>query len=240
MPTEKERRMLLKPLLERRPDLVYRNRFLFFRPIGHYWRAIRFRNTRRELNLLSLVFPLFAGKFVSFIWGDGTHPESKHRLRPSWDDPQRAAKEVSDFVEYEVLPCIADIVSPEELAKHPRYGNDTLDPLFEACFYGDFDEAERQAVAYVDNWGPTNVFYDEERKMYVQEPYSVELVTERHRLSDDAAWRMAYLARLLRTDRSEVPALMHDWEALTAKNFGLHRYWTPTQFPCEADNRTKT
>lgn len=234
MPSEKERRMLLEPLLERRPDLVYRNRFLFFRPVGHYWRAIYFWKTRRkEVHLLSLVFPLFAGQFVSFIWGAGMDEESNHRLQPCWDDPRHAAAQCSDFIEHSVLPCIAGIASPEELAEHPRYGNELLDPLFKACFYGDFDEAERRAIGYVDWWGPTNSSYDEEKKKFVYEPYSIELVTERHRLSDDAAWRMAYLAWLLRTDRSQVPALLHEWEHHTAKKFGIAKHWTRTPFPFE-------
>ena len=233
MPSEKQRRMLLEPLLERRADLAYRNRFLFFRPVGHYWRAVYFWKTRGKVSLLSFVFPLFAGKFVSFIWGEGMAPDSNHLLQISWDDPERAALECSDFIERSVLPCIADIVYPEELAKHPRYCNDILDPLFRACFYGDFDEAERRAVGYVDWWGPTNSFYSEEKKMFVHEPYSIELVTEHHRMSDDAAWRMAYLAQLLRTNRAEVPTLLHEWERHTAKGFGIEEYWAPTAFPCE-------
>ena len=169
MPSEKQRRMLLEPLLERRADLAYRNRFLFFRPVGHYWRAVYFWKTRGKVSLLSFVFPLFAGKFVSFIWGEGMAPDSNHLLQISWDDPERAALECSDFIERSILPCIADIVNPEELAKHPRYCNDMLDPLFRACFYGDFDEAERRAVGYVDWWGPTNSFYSEEKKMFVHD-----------------------------------------------------------------------
>ena len=158
--------------------------------------------------------------------------EANHRLSPPWNDPQRAATEFSDFLEHEVLPRISEIVSPEELAKRPCYGNDHLDPLFAACFYGDFDEAERLAVGYVNWHGPVNGHFNSENK-YIREPYSIELVTEDHRLSDDAAWRVAYLTRLLQTDRSRVPALLHDWEEHTAKKFELTKYWARTPFPFE-------
>jgi hypothetical protein len=232
MTTEKEHRALLQPLLKRRSDLVYQERFLFFRPVGHYWRAAYFwKGSGREVELLSLAFPLFAGKFVSFIWGGGMEEEANHRLHPPWDDPQRAAAEFSDFVEHEVLPCISEIVNPEEMAKRPQYGRPHLDPLFDACFYGDFDEAERRAVSYADWHGPVTGHWTDTG--YVHEPYSIDLATDNHRLSDDAAWRVAYLARLLQTDRSRVPALLHDWEEHTAKKFGVRKYWARTPFPYE-------
>jgi hypothetical protein len=232
MNTEKEHRALLQPLLQRRSDLVYQKRFLFFRPVGHYWRAVYFwKGRRREVKLLSLAFPLFAGQFVSFIWGGGMAEEANHRLLPPRDDPQRAAAEFSDFVEQEVLPCIAAIANPEEMAKRPQYGRPHLDPLFDACYYGDFDEAERRAVAYVNWHGPTHGHWGDHG--YIREPYSIELATEERRLSDSGAWRVAYLARLLQTDRSQAPALLHDWEELTAKRFGLTEYWARTPFPYE-------
>ncbi len=180
---------------------------------------------------MSMAFPLFAGVFVSFIWGSGRTEELNHRFRPSWNDPKRSAAEFSDFVEHGVLPRISEITSPEEMAKRPLYGCAHLDPLFAACFYGDFDEAERRAVAYINWYGPTHGHWGEHK--YITEPYSIELATEDRRLSDSGAWRVAYLAWLLQTDRSQVPALLHDWEEHTAKKFGLTKYWARTPFPYE-------
>lgn len=67
----------------------------------------------------------------------------------------------------------------------------------------------------------------------VYEPFTISAATEDHRFDDSNQWRMAYLGKLLQTDRARVPALLHDWEEFTVNAFKLNKYWTRTPFPCE-------
>lgn len=234
VPSDKERRMLLRPLLERRPDLAYHDKNLFFRPIGHYWRAIRCAHNRRRYQFKSFILPMFAGRTVFRYWGDSAlGDEESERRVDAWSNPERGSVELCELLEGQMLPRIAGITTPEELAKYPRYAASILDAILGGCFNGDFDEAERTVVAYVGFWNSPITLFDQGEQKFVQRPYSIELATEAHRLSEHMQWRMAYLAKLLRTDRSQVPALLHDWESLTVNAFKLHKYWTRTPFPCE-------
>ena len=227
--------MLIRPLLERRPDLADHDKHLFFQPVGHYWRAIACGHNGRRYRFKSFVYPLFAGSSVFLFWGSSAlgDDEGEHRISASWSDPERASMELCDLLERQLLSRIAKVVTPEELAKYPRYENTVLDSIFGACFNGDFDEAERCAVDYVRWYDSPITLLDRTKDKFVQQPYSIEDVTEDHRFNEHMAWRVAYLTKLLQTDRSRVPELLHDWEKHTVNAFKLNDYWTRTPFPCE-------
>lgn len=227
--------MLIRPLLERRPDLAYHENRLFFQPVGHYWRAIDCWHNRRHYRFKSFVYPLFAGSSVFLFWGEMAlgDEEGERRISASWSDPEQASMELCNLLEQQMLPRIANIVTPEELAKYPRYESQYLDAILGACFNGNFDEAERCAIDYVKIWNSPITLLDREKDKFVPQPYSIELATEAHRFNEHMQWRMAYLAKLLQTDRSRVPELLHDWEKHTVNAFKLNDYWTRTPFPCE-------
>lgn len=227
--------MLIRPLMERRPDLAYHKEHLFFQPVGHFWRAIACGHNRRRYRFKSFVYPLFAGASHFLLWGEMPlgDEEGELRLSASWSDPGRASMELCDLLERQLLPRIASVVTPEELAKYPRYKNAVLDSIFGACFNGDFDQAERCAVDYVRWYSSPITLLDRTTDKFVQQPYSVEDVTEDHRFNEHMEWRVAYLAKLLQTGRSRVPALLHDWEEFTVNAFKLNEYWTRTPFPFE-------
>jgi hypothetical protein len=44
MPTNSEMKKLLRPLLDRRPDLAFSRQALFFTPFTHYFRAVAFNH----------------------------------------------------------------------------------------------------------------------------------------------------------------------------------------------------
>jgi hypothetical protein len=47
-------------------------------------------------------------------------------------------------------------------------------------------------------------------------------------------WRSAYLLELLRTDRSGILPLLHEWEDHSVHAMKLEKYWHRTPFPAES------
>jgi hypothetical protein len=240
MPSDKERRMLIRPLMKRRPDLAYHRQDVFLKPLTHYQRGVAFFNvgSSKSFSLRSFVTPLFAGCTIPhFRRTQRTLPPEQRPFAKffgyTWlEDPERTAQEVSDIIEQEALPHIADLTSPEALDKRPDYSEDDIDPALGACFNGDFDRAERIIVAYVEKNKRGHLMgFKDLRGVF--EPYSLDLVTEAHRNHEMEDWRIAYLGKLLQTDRSKVPALLHEWEEVTVNAFKLNKYWTRTPFPCD-------
>jgi hypothetical protein len=240
VPTDKERRMLIRPLMKRRSDLAYHRQYLFMKPLAHYLRGVFFVSGGygRYFTLESFVVPLFAGTtFHYFRRTRKTLPPEQQPfdryIKETWlEDPERSAQEISDIIEHEALPPIADLTSPEALDRRPDYSDDYFDPALGACFNGDFDRAERIILDYVEkNRSGFLMGFKDLRGVF--EPYSLELVTEAHRNHESEYWRVAYLGKLLQTDRSKVPELLHEWEEVTVNAFKLNKYWTRTPFPCD-------
>jgi hypothetical protein len=246
MPSDKERRMLIRPLMKRRPDLAYHRQYVFIKPLGHYLRGVFFGSGSygRYFTLESFVIPLFAGTTYHYFrrTRKTLPPEQQpfdRYIKETWlEDPERAAQAVSDIIEHEALPAVANIASPEAANARPEYAKDDIDPALGACFNGDFDEAERIIVDYVEKNKRGHLMgFKDLRGVF--EPYSLALVTEAHRNHEMEDWRIAYLGKLLKTDRSKVPALLHEWEEVTVNAFKLNKYWTRTPFPCDWWTRSR-
>jgi hypothetical protein len=250
MVTEKQRRALTRPLIQRRPDLAFHRQYVFFRDIRHYLRGVFLEGgTYGGLTLRPFVFPLFdAAKFLYFRRihyppdGQRDRPYDKYYVtdKNRTDlNAEQTALEISDIIEREALPEIAHFDNPAALAKRPAY-SDGKDHVLGACFNGDYDAAVMALDAYLESWKntwalpsrvkryKTNVVYKSE-----YEVFSIDLVTEEHKFHDVGPWRMAYLGKLLREDRSRIPALLHEWEEYTVNNFKLNKYWVRTPFPCD-------
>jgi hypothetical protein len=85
-----------------------------------------------------------------------------------------------------------------------------------ACTSGDYDSAERLLKGA--------------RRMFTH--HSAADSTEEFRFGNPAQ-RLSYLFHLLRTDRSRILPLLHDWEAFMVKECKMTKYWKPSPFPCE-------
>lgn len=251
MVTQKQRRALVRPLIARRPDLAFHRQYVFFRDLHHCLRgAFLGSGTYGGLDLEAFVIPLArALKYPSF---GGPYPFGLPRDQipfvkyyyPGKNEPdlssEAVALEVSDLIEREALPQVEGIVSPAVLAKRPGFAFKFVDDILGACFEGDFDRAEGLVVAYLESWKnrwplpsrikryKTNVVYKPEYEIF-----SIDLMTEEHKFHDVDPWRMVYLGKLLREDRSRIPALLHEWEEYTVNNFKLNKYWVRTPFPCD-------
>lgn len=239
--------MLIRPLLKRRSDLVYHRQYVFLPPLTHYLCGVFFKSGRwgNYFSLHPFVCPLFGGDRYLYFRTSPDEKQFEHEIKQTWvNEPERASAEVCDIIENHALPIIAGVTSPAALAKRPAYARFQVDAVLGACFNGDFDEAERGADAILKRlqglfWKPgaehkiTRVGGKIATIEPVFEDFSTDRVTEEHRFHDMSQWRMSYLAKLLKTDRSRVPALLHDWEEFTVNAFKLNKYWTRTPFPCD-------
>ena len=253
MVSDKQRRALVRPLMKRRPDLAYHRQYVFFRDLRHYLRGVFFESgTYGGFDLRAFVFPLFDATTFHYFRqtrsledDDKDEPFVKYyptdKTGPDHLASEQMALEISDVIEREGLPEVADLASPEALAKRPAYSRAAIDEILGACFNGDYERARHEVESYVEYWKDTweklplgikrfktNVLYETKYKVF-----SFDLVTEEHKFHQSDRWRMAYLGSILRTDPSRIPALLHEWEAFTVKSFNLHKYWTPTPFPCD-------
>ncbi len=234
--------MLIRPLMKRRPDLAYHRQYILIRPVTHYLRCVFFKSGwyGKYFTLISQVAPLFRASSFLALHGRSWEgaPQREYRFHESWmEDPEAAARKLSDLIEQEALPQIADADTPAALANKP-WLMDLNDVVLNACAGGDFDEAERLIVKYVGMYDgrlelPIDWTGKNWRKPAEYEPFSIALATEAHKFHRDSRWRQAYLGKLLQTDRSRVPALLHEWEEFTVNAFKLNKYWTKTPFPCE-------
>lgn len=249
MATDSQRRMLIRPLRKRRPDLVYHRQYVFLRPLTHYLRGVYFCPGRwsNDIWLQPFALPLFGGSnFIYLATSSTRHKvfEYRHQEENWLQDPEEASRKVCEAIEHEALPELEDLTSPEALAARPRYGDDLEYKVLDPCFYGDYDAAQRAADSYLLYWSASSLgWIDDPTKVRKhslslrrrgKERYSTDFAKEEDRFNDSRWKRMEYLGMLLKTDRSRIPALLHDWEEFSVRSFKLEKYWTRTPFPCEA------
>lgn len=241
--------MLIRPLMKRRPDLAYHRQYVFIRPLTHYLRGVYFCPGRlNDVELQPFALPLFGGGDTIYLatsrLTDARQAFSYYHRGDWQQDPEGTSRKVCEVIEHEALPELADLTSPEALSAHPAYGRTLEYKILNPCFYGDYDTAQRAADSYLLYWSSSSPGWIDDpaevRKRSLslrrrgKECYSTDFATEESRFHEDRWKRMEYLGMLLKTDRSRIPALLHDWEEFSVKSFKLEKYWTRTPFPCEA------
>lgn len=228
MPTTQElKTILLRPLLESRRDLAFARRVIFFSPLTHYLRGVVFvSKLSGAADVVAFACPLYTGGIhVDF---DATAKQYEFRLEPEWkDDPTNASRKLCDILEKRFLPPVEAIVDFERHVQAPEYlpvnepdrwqGPHMLFwRALAACTAGDHHSAEKLLEPIGTRWAS-------------KYPAGV---TEEFRFGDFFQ-RFLYLLYVLRTDRSQVLSLLHDWEAFTVKSCKMTKYWKPSPFPCE-------
>ena len=226
MPTGRELKKLLQPLLAQRPDLAFVGRVLFFQPLTHYLRGVGFDFSRfhSASGAVSFAHQLYNGQDTpDFGYSNGY----TYQMSLDWEqDFTRTSARLCEVMEQQAVPPVEGIVDYVEHQRRPPYlcllawqeladspkGSFTV--ALGECSVADFDAAEK-------------------RLSDTLRPSPFDAVIEVSRYSDNLFGRMRYLLNLLREDRSQVLSLLHDWEAHAVKGMKLTRYWKPTPFPGE-------
>ena len=225
MPTGAELKVLLRPLLKRRPELAFVRRVLFFAPLRHYVRGVAFGwSSWGSSDVIPFASPLYTGDFVYDVRVVAYQDE--FTIWTEWkDNPEKASREICDRLEQDILPSLQPIVDFESHMRVPKYLPvnepdrwNSPSMLFwrglTACTAGAFDSAEKLLEK-------------------AEHKYPVREITEELRFSDDHSARRQYLLHFLRTDRTQVLPLLHDWEAYTVQQHKVGKYWKPSPFPGE-------
>lgn len=218
MPTGRELKVLLRPLLKRRPDLAFDQRMLFFRPLTHYLRGVVFISHMYTPNIaLSFTTQLF--DWWPDLWFEGRRGQYEYDVPMDHKEhPDEVSEALCDHLERYSLPPVESLVTPSahEASQHYLPGRSEIDsPVYMvaktmgACFDGDFDQAQQLADACVD-----------------QETYPSQLDSPPVRI-------MVEMQHLLRTNRALIPSLMHEWEEAKVDALKLKKYWKRTPFPCD-------
>jgi hypothetical protein len=230
MPTSREIKGLLQPLLDRRPDLAFVGRTLFFAPITHYLRGVVFVAywTTSASRVVSFASPLYNGHDDVDFGGQQNKQASFHMERDWKDDLQKTSQNLCDRIESYSLPPIESLVDFSRHRRAPAYffGYSARRPYppgygrqfaLDACTKGNFDLAEEVLSESLEGILPEIPEGDMEK------------------FRQDISWlnRATYLLHLLRTDRSRILPLLHEWEAFKVKACKMTKYWKPSPFPCE-------
>jgi len=229
MPTGRELKYLLQPLLAKRADLAFVRRTLFIQPFTHYLRGAKFDILRFSTasRATSFAHQLYNGQGVEDMHASKAY---RYRLPEGWEeDLDRSSFLLCDEMERNAIPAVEGIVDYIEHQRSSSYfglppglnisdaPHCTFTVALGECSVGDFDSAEQRLSLMM-------TFLDQ---------YPVASATEEYRYSPYLFWRMAYLTRLLQTDQSRILPLLHDWEAHAVNGMKLTKYWKPTPFPCE-------
>jgi hypothetical protein len=228
MPTGRELKKLLDPLLTRRKDLAFVGRMLFLVPVAHYLRGAFFEISRFHNIPMSVTFVHQLCNGQNSVDTMGNHGQRRYMMKDGWDaDLKKASHELCERMEQYALPPVEHIVDHKQHEASPAYiggfVGDLKSPKYVftaalgACSAGDFDAAER-VMAHL---------------RLLRDEYPPSSASEDYRYSSLLFWRMAYLMRLLQEDRSRILPLLHDWEAHAVKGMRLTKYWKPTPFPAE-------
>jgi hypothetical protein len=235
MPTGRELKKYLGPLLARRPDLAYHDRTLFFLPLTHYYRGVVFWTSTwaKSIKFDTFCDMLFDGAEQPTL--GGRHgPEVVylyHRFYPeSWQqDPEGTWQDVFFRLEQEALPQVHHIDNPVALDRSPIFSSKRedigADRILGPCALGKFDEAEE----LLD-------FVVADRLQGAIRAYEVnipDLPDEEQKFHFRSFIRLYYLRRVFKRDRAGVIPLLHEWEAYKVRKLKLEKFWTPTPFPCE-------
>jgi len=239
MPTHRDLKLLLKPLLLRRPDLALVGRHLIIRPFSHYLRGVHFSIERWGNDCSAEVFfwQVYDGHGRPFFYATTAKlerwSEISFRLREGWDQDKKASSDaLCRALEEKLLPVAQDLtdyrkflvsrMAPVAAAIETdgfKYWPEILGMLTE----GQFKEGLRYLAPGLEHMAPSPLEDDE--------------ITEECRYADLVYDRWAYLRRLLRTDPSAVFPLLHEWEELGVKNLKVEEHWSPTPFPGEKKRR---
>lgn len=239
MPTHRDLKLLLKPLLLRRPDLALVGRHLIIRPFSHYLRGVHFSIGRwgNYCTVTTFFWQLYDGHNGPFFYGPHNNVkypnQATYLLLEGWvQDKEAESEALCRVIEGKLLPIVQDltdyrkylgsIMAPdaENLPSDDfKYWPEVLGMITE----GSFDDGLRYleiAFRGMQAWVPED-----------------DKVTEECRYADLVYKRWAYLRRLLRTDRSAIFPLLHEWEAMGVKNLKLEEHWSPAPFPGEKKRR---
>ena len=260
MVTQAQFHAMLKPLVARRSDLAFGKGCLVLQPVTHYLRFVTINGSRWDKESFRPVYgvnQLFDRLEHLII---PVAAEYSHPAQTFWNRTRDGEAELFvEHVEQHILPLLEPVTDPAHHLAFAREHTDCPAPgglppgslVRDHCFAGRYDAAQKE----LEDWFADDDDYfswaidlaEKERanprRTRRGEPYFPErtwiprLGEQLPREAKDDLfwfWRDAYLLQLLRTDRSSIIPLLHEWEEYSVRAMKLEKYWHRTPFPAES------
>ncbi|MEP9380433.1 hypothetical protein ABLE91_27310 [Aquabacter sp. CN5-332] len=224
MTTAAEVKAIVRPLLDRNPDLALVGRWLYLKPVQHFARAVLIDRTayKERFNPQWAVIHLFELR-TSFTLSWGSWLVNRRSSLPGiWRtfDPD-VQLSLIEAVEEQALPILREIKTLDEYINLVR-NNTFYHQLFEwphcRIIYdiaiGDLENARKIRDDNIEYWSTEHTQFDEQDKAL-------------HRRLRELC------ARLALDDRAGLVQLLRQWEAESVRNLKIAHLWRPTPFPIE-------
>lgn len=232
MPKGRELKKLLAPLLERRRDLAYQRRLVFFRPLTHFLRGALFRPTTFAIVLDPVCDQLFDGcsdHHLGGRFGEEVHKARERHYPFEIQHQERMWQDMLVTLERDMLATVEPLNDPVSFDRSKIYASDQRgwqwDRILNHCAIGDFDAAERLLDAAVAR-SLDGMMKDLATNLPDERDEDLKFHGYEFR-------RLYYLHRVFKRNRAEVIPLLREWEAYKVGTLKLEKFWTPTPFPCE-------
>lgn len=214
---------MVKPLLERSPDLVLVGRCIYVKPVQHFARVVLIDRTSSAAHFSPRwnVIHLFeARSHFTLSWGGLISDPRQGHWWSAKNDPN-VADALVRAIEEQALPWLRTMSTldlylafvSQNLFRHHLYDKGEAEIIvYVACGY--IEAARKICERQLESWSTDKPHYDDEDRAKFR------------RLRELCALLMA-------DDRAGLARLLHEWEAQTVKNFKIEHIWQPTPFPLE-------
>ena len=219
MTTTAQVEKLVRPLLRRRPELAFSRRHVFAQPVHHVLAAVCLDRSSDPAAIIVIptVLPVYHVGRLNLKWGWRVRSPGSIGFRTDQPDVQNVLIHV---LEKEVLPRLAAIVDIADFERHvlaheDRHKFEFGYHLTTAVALGQLDRAREICRGYRATGG-------------------LETAGRNPAWWPDIERRRALCELLEADDRAGMIALLHQWEAATAADWGIAKYWEPSPFPLDA------
>lgn len=225
MTTAAEVKRMVRPLLQRNPDLALVGRMIYVKPVVHFARAVLIGRTS-SANRFSprwVVIHLFqVRRSFTLNWGDHLDELLPGMSGFYWPtDAPGIAEGLCNAIEKQALPWLRTMSTLElylafvsqNLFRHHMYDKGDAEIIVRVA-QGFLGHARKLCVQQRERWSTDKPEYDDDTRADFR--------------------RLLELSALLeKDDRAGLASLLHSWEAETVKNFKIEHLWEPTPFPLE-------
>ncbi len=226
MTTAAQVKKLVEPLLEKQQDLALVGRWIFVKPIRHFARGIfigHMLDAAKFRPQWAVVHLFQRQRFFPLDWGEWLYNDASPRPG-SWriSDPDISSALIEQ-IEQRALPALRAMTTLDDYLSFVS-GHYFRHQLF------DWPDSRLIVDAALGNLDAARMIYKENVALWSEEvpTYDDE---DREHLSD----LLKLGSLVIADDRAGVARTLHEWEAVTVKNFKIEHLWEPSPFPIERE-----